>query len=445
MLYYFLILSFCLLFAYLSWRNLALAVYLVCLFLPTYLLRFQVLGLPANLLAAMIWILFVSWLVKIKFNPWQGFKNIFNRTNSHNAVPKNFRWPIILFLLAATIAVFVSPDRSASLGIWKAYFIEALLFFIVFIYTIRTEEQLKNVIRALSLLVLAIGLLALYQKLTGQFIPNPFWADEATRRVTTFFGYPNANALLIVPLLFLFLANLVKDKKIFWRLLYLLTIILGILTIIWAKSAGGLIALIIGLVFLLIFYRPTRLATLIVILLASLGLWLTPAAKTSVQKIYISTAEKSLPQDPTDWQLRAQQWREALAMLKDRPILGAGLAGYQETVKPYHRNQHIEIFLYPHNLILNFYSELGLLGLIAFIWLIIIFFKTAFNNLKENSVLKISLASAMIALLAHGLVDVPYFKNDLSILFWIIVGLSIILNNLGRGARVVESGALEKR
>ena len=32
----------------------------------------------------------------------------------------------------------------------------------------------------------------------------------------------------------------------------------------------------------------------------------------------------------------------------------------------------------------------------------------------------------MTVLLIHGLVDVPYFKNDLAVLFWIIIGLIII-------------------
>jgi hypothetical protein len=35
--------------------------------------------------------------------------------------------------------------------------------------------------------------------------------------------------------------------------------------------------------------------------------------------------------------------------------------------------------------------------------------------------------SAMTVLFVHGLVDVPYFKNDLSILFWFLVAVMIVL------------------
>jgi len=39
----------------------------------------------------------------------------------------------------------------------------------------------------------------------------------------------------------------------------------------------------------------------------------------------------------------------------------------------------------------------------------------------------------MIVLLVHGLVDTPYFKNDLSVLFWLIIGLGIAEANLRKG------------
>jgi len=89
-------------------------------------------------------------------------------------------------------------------------------------------------------------------------------------------------------------------------------------------------------------------------------------------------------------------------MLKDgRLITGAGLANYQATVEPYHTQgifikdfsdpdaqrklvfneayrmahwQPLEIYLYPHNLVLNFWSELGLAGLLLFIWIILKYF-----------------------------------------------------------------------
>jgi hypothetical protein len=39
--------------------------------------------------------------------------------------------------------------------------------------------------------------------------------------------------------------------------------------------------------------------------------------------------------------------------------------------------------------------------------------------------LSIGLVGLVAAVLAHGLVDVPYFKNDLAVEFWALLGLQL--------------------
>ncbi|MFN3301860.1 MAG: O-antigen ligase family protein, partial [Patescibacteria group bacterium] len=90
---------------------------------------------------------------------------------------------------------------------------------------------------------------------------------------------------------------------------------------------------------------------------------------------------------------------------------------------------------YPHNLFLAIWTELGIFGLIVFLFILFQFFKSGLQKLKienlktikNNNLLIISILSAMVTILIHGLVDTPYFKNDLSVLFWLIVGL-IMMN-----------------
>ena len=111
-------------------------------------------------------------------------------------------------------------------------------------------------------------------------------------------------------------------------------------------------------------------------------------------------------------------------MLKDNWLFGAGLAGYQKKIVPYHQAKYIEIFLYPHNIFLNFWSELGLFGLLTFLLLLLKSFKEVKKKLiVKNNFLALSCLLALLIIIFHGLVDVPYFKNDLSLLFWLIIGL----------------------
>ncbi|MBT3690196.1 O-antigen ligase family protein [bacterium] len=442
-----LIILFYLLFAYLSSKNVKYGLFMVTALLPSYLVRFNVFNIPTTLLEGMIYILFIIWLFKMKkeysltFNPLKWFKS---KKELFNPVPNILKLPLILFLVAATISVFVSPNFESALGLWKAYFIDALLYFIIFIYTIKSKIDIQNIIRVLGLTVIVIGLFAIYQKITGNLIPNPFWADESTRRITTFFGYPNANALFISPILLLTLINLVKDKKKYlYQILNILILILGFLTVLWAESTGALLGILAGLITIFIFTKKTRLITLTLIAFVLIVSLFIPGVTSKIESSYISINETHLSASPTDLQLRTSQWRETYELLKTKPILGAGLAGYQTLVEPYHINKHIEIYLYPHNFFLNFYVEIGLLGLISICWLLIIYYKLSYKS--EYSIYSIILSSVMITILVHGLVDVPYLKNDLAILFWIIFGLTISIYNTRRGAGVVERAALEKQ
>ena len=52
----------------------------------------------------------------------------------------------------------------------------------------------------------------------------------------------------------------------------------------------------------------------------------------------------------------------------------------------------------------------------------------AVNFFKGNGskVLSFTLVAILAQMIIHGLVDVPYFKNDLSMLFWIIMAVAVI-------------------
>ncbi|MCX6797605.1 MAG: O-antigen ligase family protein [Candidatus Falkowbacteria bacterium] len=159
--------------------------------------------------------------------------------------------------------------------------------------------------------------------------------------------------------------------------------------------------------------------------------------------------------------IRQRQWTETMLMLKNGKLIsGAGLSGYQAATKPYHQEgiffnadklpnfddqlrnsaelrakywQPVEIYMYPHNILLNFWSELGLLGALLFAWIIIKYLYLSsklFKVIKDKrtKIIALSLFAAMITIVIHGLVDVPYFKNDLSVMFWILIAILGILN-----------------
>lgn len=449
-------------FIFLAQKRLDLAVLLIVASTPLYLWRGNLTNLPLTFLEIMILTAFAIWLLK----DGPHFKTILKKDKQRTPYP--FRWEIIAVLLVSFSGLIVAQISPAALGIWKAYFFEPLLLFILIINLFSNPAGRKKIIGALAISALVISLFAIFQQLSGLFIDNPFWQAAATRRATSFFPYPNAVGLFLGPLIPIFLGQLINywpSRSWTWKLFYLLTITLSLAAIIAAHSEGALAGLIVGLgIFALLINKKVRLIAIVSGILLALTIWLTPPLKEfTLNKIFLKDLSG---------QIRRQQWQETIAMLKDgRLITGAGISSYQKTVAPYHQDgiwiktddpnwlhnimftpgyrekmwQPTEIYLYPHNIVLNFWSELGILGALLFIWIIAkamtMAEKVSRDKNDSEHHLALGLLGALIVLTVHGLVDVPYFKNDLAALFWIYLALIGSLNlksnekNLTKGNR----------
>jgi len=98
-----------------------------------------------------------------------------------------------------------------------------------------------------------------------------------------------------------------------------------------------------------------------------------------------------------------------------------GLTGFSQNWERLNSDANLDTHNFPHNIFLNFWTETGLLGLISFIVLSSIFI---FRGLKQKKgLLALGLSLFVIALMTQGLIDNPYFKNDLAIVFWLALSL----------------------
>jgi len=433
-----LIILFLALFTILAWKKLDWALLLTIATLPSYLIRFQVINIPMTLLEGMILIAFIVWVLA---KDGLKIKGLFKK-EGRRAYP--YHWEIIAVLILAWAGIIVAGIKPEALGIFKAYFFEPILLFILIINKLRDETGQKKIIYALTISALIVSLLAIYQKITGQFISNPFWANAETRRVVSFFGYPNAVGLFLAPLIMLMTGQLFKVSKLKEKIFFISTIIFSLLAIFFAKSVGAIIGLLIAtFVCAVLANKKLRLTAIILAIITIVAIFSVASLRTSViSKITLNDLSG---------QIRQQQWTETKKMLVAGHFWqGAGLSNYQATVAPYHQEgiflknsdpnwltkirtseefrkqmwQPTEIYMYPHNIFLNFWSELGLLGALLFTWIIAKFlWQSSTLYLKEKNFLALSLFGAMLVILIHGLVDVPYFKNDLSALFWILIAL----------------------
>lgn len=398
-------------------RDRILALTVLTAVLPIYLLRFSIplfvidLSIPGTMLEIMILELFFVWL-------------FLDRNRDHSPLKELKPWllPLLLLIIGATIGVFVASDTRAALGIWRAFFIEPILLFFVFVDIVRTPKHRNMIVGALGFTVTIVGLSAIIQKMTGYGIPNPYWQQEATRRVTSFYGFPNAIGLFSAPIIILLTGRMISlfrssyRYRSVWIMLSGTATVLGLLAIFFAVSEGAILATAAGLLILGLFLKDTRKYALISVIVACVVvIGYRPATNYASNIISLSDDSGSV---------RRIVWHESVMMLGDHPVFGAGLSGYPDRLLPYHEATHIEIFMYPHSILLNFWSETGIIGLTGLLWLLWVFFAQVIPLIrKDETWLPATLCAAMLAILIHGLVDVPFLKNDLAVLFLIIVGL----------------------
>lgn len=414
----------------LSWRRPIYGLCLIIILLPSYLWRFDLVGLPTTFLEIMIWWLFIIWLIKE-----QRFSRInwlFDKS-AENLVPKIWRYLISIWLIISIIACLHNPTLTA-LGLWRAYFLEPILFFIIFIYLIKDQADLKLVIKSFGLLLLGLFIVAIYQNFSGWNLPLAYDLPNV-RRLTTIFSYPNALSLLVAPITAFFAGLYLVERR--HNYLYLALFFVGFLLIWWTVSQGA----IAGVIFSIMVYGAylvnkflqshysfrIRGIVYTFILFVLLVLWFKhPLALKFRQELFqpqLNLAASSL-------EIRSSQWQETFLMLKDHWWSGAGLAAYQLNMVPYHHVDWLEIYLYPHNLFLNFWSELGILGLLCFLAILFFIIREFKFLFKNNQILFWPLLFMWLTWFVQGLVDVPYFKNDLSVLFFIQLGLLLIARRL---------------
>jgi O-antigen ligase len=127
---------------------------------------------------------------------------------------------------------------------------------------------------------------------------------------------------------------------------------------------------------------------------------------------------------------RLNLWRSTLDMIRDHPLLGVGLDNFLYA----YRGRYIRPaawqepdLSHPHNLILDYWSRLGILGLAAGVWLQIAFWRLALPLRRladpDDRALALGLMAGMVDFVAHGLVDNSYFLVDLAFAFMLSLGL----------------------
>lgn len=392
----------------------------VIFLLPTYLIRFKFFGLPTTLLEVLIYILFLLWAGKLILNKnWRVFTDI--------KPDKLLFVGLFLFTGGALLASIFSPNQEASFGLLKAYFFDALLFFIIVIFSLKTEN-INSVFKTYFFSALGVSILSFFYFLGGELTYDG--------RLQGIFNSPNFLAMYLSPAviigLWLLISSIHTKRPIIW--LYRLILFFLIFILYLTNSYGAFLGVILA-VFFMLFLLSTNLwksdfhrlgfAVIAIILLLLVLQWPTD----KFQKLLSFSPESSITQ-------RVYIWKASISILKDNFLLGIGPGMFQDYYQLYQLSRPIYgsptsvdwSVPYPHNIFFAFFIQNGMIGGIGFLILLFWYVKSVFEIFRsEQKKYAVLFGAFLVYFLVHGMADTLYWKNDLSLMFLMFVAALLVI------------------
>ncbi|HVA26007.1 MAG TPA: O-antigen ligase family protein [Chloroflexota bacterium] len=329
-----------------------------------------------------------------------------------------FTWPAALFFLAATGSVLAAAYPRYALREWRTDVVEPLLFFALIVLVRPRVKPMLNALLAGGLLVALAGFV--------QYALRHGIQAEGVLRMVGVYRSPDNFALYLARLVPVAAAlGLLAPMNKRWRAIYLTGAALGLGGVLLSFTRGAWIGVFVALLVVAAFAGRRWLAA------GLLGGAVAAAAISTLQARRIQSLFEFAP--GTTGFTRIELWRATVRMIADHPLFGVGLDNflyqYPRYILPDARNE--PDLSHPHNLLLDFWSRIGIFGLAALVWLEIVFFRMAARVIRSGKGFQraaaIGLLASMVDCLVHGLVDNSYFLIDLSLLFWLTAGLLQLL------------------
>ncbi len=385
---------------------------------PSFVWRFNLGPLPTNLLmvwVVLVWIIFtINLISKKQLNNFWGFIK---------ALDKKILIASGLFLLSGLISLFIRGADKEKLGQFIVLFIQPISLFAITGYLTNQNPKIKQQLTNAVYIFLAIaGIYAVIQYFSLWNLPAEYWGNALEpKRAVSFFGHPNFYALFAAPLLAFLLPDLFEKlkqsltKNLSWIILWGL----GLIGLVLSLSRAGWLGLgLVGLLYTLIAgTKPVkRLMGLAAIIAVAIIVIMPNLRYRFITPFY---GEKSANS-------RVELWHDGITGISESPILGLGLNGFSQEWKNINSDVAQNSANFPHNIFLDMWVDLGILGLITFVFLCGLFIYRGFKNYKSSNIFfPIAVTLFILTLLIQGQLDNPYFRNDLALVFWIILSLAI--------------------
>lgn len=404
---------------------------------PLYVWRFSASGfgvtLPTNLLMVVSFVVIIIAVIELfvgKSERLLEFKDYIK------SLPKLLLLGVIFVGLASLISLFAFGLTTVKLGQWVVLYAQPLaIFLLLSFYAARNPHIVRQLKIFAFIFLLVAGVLAIVQYFTLWTLPADWQGNlNEPKRAIAFFAHPNAYALFATPLLAWLMPSLLEPSAKLWRILvgkeswlsqskeiakqkfYTAAWLVGAVGVFLSLSRGAWLGLLVAIgVYAILAANKKVLLTFAVGVVMIAGIVaVVPNLRWRVMLPFYG--EKSSV-------ARLSLWQTGTKMIIDSPILGKGISGFDTNWGKFNSDQNLNHYNFPHNILLNFWVDLGLLGVLGFALIFIWIVWQGVVSRKKHWAIGLLLFT--VALLVHGLIDIPYLKNDLALIFWMVLAVSV--------------------
>ncbi|PLZ89023.1 putative bicarbonate transporter, IctB family [Fischerella thermalis CCMEE 5194] len=373
-----------------------------------------------------------------------GFWLLLTLSDEVNSANNLFATPIHLLVLlywgVCVVATALSPEKKAALeGL-----INFTLYLVFFALCARILKSPR--IRAFLLVLylhvsLVVSIYGVRQKFFGA-AQLATWVDPESplsknTRVYSYLGNPNLLAGYLLPAVILSFVAVFAWRGWLRKGLAITMLVVNLACFRFADSRGGFIGLAIALVAIVLLLRywyadylprfwriwlvPILLGCFVAFFAIMFGV--SETFRLRITSIFAG-------RDDSSNNFRINVWTAVFRMIQDYPIFGIG---------PGHDvfNQIYPLYQLPRYNALSAYSvllevavETGIVGLVSFVWLLVVIFNTAWLQLQRfrqlNSVdglWLIGAIAALVGMLGHGFVDTVWYRPVVNSIWWLLVAL----------------------
>lgn len=350
-----------------------------------------------------------------------------------------------LFSINIIISFFGSYARQMGLASYL-YFI---LFFILLLVNVRSREQIKKIIYSTILASALVSIYGLVQ--AAGYDPLP-WSESTALRATATFGQPNllaAYLVLVIP----FSAYLIgQSRRIIKKLVFLLILLLQLACLFYTYSLSGWASLIMAVILTGGWYFITRIFVLkkvsekqkvkinkrvlsvILIILILIGFLI--GFEYYHRNIWLLEARLGALTSLNSASLKARLlfWQASIKAIKERPWLGYGPESQNDVLVKYYEKDwgvYEDINVRPdraHNLFLDTLLTSGIIGVIAYLLLLLFFFRVLYLNIKNypnNRPLSYAILFALLGYLSILELNFTFVAGE--VYFWLYLALAILI------------------